>query len=72
MLAFISGKSSLLNALLDEASVLPTSGSRGCTAAVVELAFNSDLMEEANQGNSVSVYKGVVEFIRLEGEHGPN
>jgi hypothetical protein len=38
------GKSSLLNALLDEAAVLPTSGSRGCTAAVVELTYNRDLL----------------------------
>jgi len=28
--------------------VLPTSGSRGCTAAVVELVFHSDLLKGAN------------------------
>lgn len=44
---FNSGKSSLLNGLLDEAAVLPTSGSRGCTAAVVELVFHSELLEKA-------------------------
>jgi energy-coupling factor transporter ATP-binding protein EcfA2 len=38
------GKSSLLNALLGEASILPTSGSRGCTAAVVQLMYNSMLV----------------------------
>merc|ERR1739848_378728 len=37
------GKSSLLNALLNEASILPTSGSRGCTAAVVELKYNDSI-----------------------------
>ena len=37
------GKSSLLNALLGEADILPTSGSRGCTAAPVELRYNAQL-----------------------------
>ena len=59
------GKSSLLNALLDEASILPTSGSRGCTAAVVELRYNEDLRHGGPKQN-VQVYKGVVEFIRKE------
>jgi hypothetical protein len=67
------GKSSLLNALLDEAAVLPTSGSRGCTAAVVELRFNSDLTkkEQPKQATAtatvetVPVYKGEVEFMTL-------
>ncbi|XP_052231094.1 nuclear GTPase SLIP-GC-like [Dreissena polymorpha] len=36
-----AGKSSLLNALLD-CSVLPTSGIRACTAAVVEVVQNTD------------------------------
>ena len=58
------GKSSLLNALLDEASVLPTSGSRGCTAAVVELRYNKDLVNPKEE--SVAVYKGEVEFITLQ------
>ena len=63
-----SGKSSLLNGLLDEAAVLPTSGSRGCTATVVELLFNTDLTKEA-QGDgegTVPVYTGEVEFMTLE------
>jgi hypothetical protein len=72
------GKSSLLNALLDEAAVLPTSGSRGCTAAVVELTYNRDLIEDTtlaksktssianNAGKKIPVYKGKVEFIKLE------
>lgn len=35
-----AGKSSLLNALLDHADVLPTSGMRACTAVVVQVADN--------------------------------
>ena len=70
-----SGKSSLLNSLLEEAAVLPTSGSRGCTAAVVELVYNDLSNEEdtatpentADAGRStVPVYRGEVEFITLE------
>lgn len=65
------GKSSLLNSLLDEAAVLPTSGSRGCTAAVVELVYNSELLKEpdatvAEKLPVVPAYKGTVEFITLE------
>lgn len=65
------GKSSLLNGLLDEAAVLPTSGSRGCTAAVVELVYNSELLKEpdstvAEKLPVVPVYKGTVEFITLD------
>ena len=66
---FYSGKSSLLNGLLDEAAVLPTFGSRGCTAAVVELVFHSELTVKTHGGQSVPVYKGEIEFIKLEGEH---
>lgn len=54
-----------MNALLDEASVLPTSGSRGCTAAVVELRFNSELLEQGNGDDEKPVYRGIVEFITL-------
>ena len=35
------GKSSLMNALLDHRSVLPTSGIRACTAVVVEVVNNT-------------------------------
>jgi nitrate reductase NapAB chaperone NapD len=59
------GKSSLLNALLDEDSVLPTSGSRGCTATVVELRFNKALQTNMSLSTTVPVYKGEVEFITL-------
>jgi hypothetical protein len=61
----LEGKSSLLNALLDEASVLPTSGSRGCTAAVVELRFNKELLQPVGD-KMPPVYKGEVEFITLQ------
>ena len=57
------GKSSLLNALCDEAAILPTSGSRGCTATVVELRFNKDLL---NPSDKTTVYKGQVEFMSLQ------
>ena len=72
------GKSSLLNALLDEDSVLPTSGSQGCT---VELSFNFALVDpelaakdpdiiNANVGCStnkeVPVYQADVEFMKKE------
>ena len=63
------GKSSLLNALLDESSVLPTSGSRGCTAAVVELAFNGALLEAPEVDEAkvpVPVYYGEVEFMKKD------
>jgi hypothetical protein len=53
---------------LDEAAVLPTSGSRGCTAAVVELVFHWDLLKAdaaSNDDNTIPVYQGEVEFIKL-------
>jgi hypothetical protein len=60
----------LLNALLDEAAVLPTSGSRGCTATVVELVFHSELTKQVDndapqQEKMIPVYQGTVEFITL-------
>jgi len=72
------GKSSLLNALLDEAAVLPTSGSRGCTAAVVELRFNRELFDITSENNDAEkengsqeeeentvVYMGQIELMSL-------
>ena len=56
----------MLNALQDEAVVLPTSGSRGCTAAVVELRFIIDMVEAKEVKevkDKVSVYCGEVQFI---------
>ena len=65
-----------MNGLLDEAAVLPTSGSRGCTAAVVELVFHSELTikatnndndnEDAADQSTIPVYRGEVELITLE------
>lgn len=54
--------------------MLPTSGSRGCTAAVVELIFNWSLLGKENKdvnhdevnGEKVAVYRGMVEFMALE------
>ena len=43
--------------------MLPTSGSRGCTAAVVELRFNADMEEVKAVKDEVPVYRGEVEFI---------
>ena len=52
--------------MLEEASVLPTSGSRGCTAAVVELVFHSALIKQpTDPDQKVPVYRGEVEFITL-------
>ena len=45
-------------------------GSRGCTAAVVELVYNTSLLQpnqaESNSNSEVSVYRGEVEFMKLE------
>jgi hypothetical protein len=62
------GKSSLLNALLDEGSVLPTSGSRGCTAAAVELRYNDSLkrLQEASPEETCHVYKAEIEFMTID------
>lgn len=46
--------------------MLPTSGSRGCTAAVVELRFNSDLETPPEGATMLPVYKGKIEFMKLE------
>ncbi|XP_055521346.1 uncharacterized protein LOC129715492 [Leucoraja erinacea] len=51
-----SGKSSLLNALLDEEGVLPTSAMRACTAVVVEISHNA----------SSQHYTADVEFFSVE------
>jgi Dynamin family len=71
-----AGKSSLLNALLNESEILPTSGSRGCTAAVVELRFNPFFVNNNPVGDDreeeeeeAAVYRGVIEFISLREWH---
>lgn len=51
-----AGKSCLLNALLDEEAMLPTSAMRACTAVVVEIS-------RAAEG---SLYEAEVEFLSWE------
>ena len=53
-----AGKSTCLNAVLGEESILPTNGLRACTAAIVELRFNDR--------HDVTPYRGEVEFIPRE------
>lgn len=49
-----SGKSSIVNALLEETAIVPTSGMRACTSVVVELRYNHD---------NDFPYKAQVQFI---------
>uniref|UniRef100_A0A8C8RII6 FHA domain-containing protein n=1 Tax=Pelusios castaneus TaxID=367368 RepID=A0A8C8RII6_9SAUR len=51
-----AGKSSLLNALLDEEAVLPTSAMRACTAVVVEIS----------KASGKRLYEADVEFLSKE------
>lgn len=51
-----AGKSSLINALLDEQKLLPTSGFRACTAVVTEISYNTSTDPE-------KAYRAEVEFI---------
>ncbi|EFQ34106.1 tat pathway signal sequence [Colletotrichum graminicola] len=54
-----SGKSSLVNALLDEEKLLPTSGARACTAWITEVSYNySDDESKA--------YRAEIEFVTGE------
>ncbi|OJD36211.1 tat pathway signal sequence protein [Diplodia corticola] len=54
-----AGKSSVINALLDEERLLPTNCMRACTAVVTELSYNeSDDAEDR--------YRAAVEFIKPE------
>ncbi|KAK1676846.1 Dynamin family-domain-containing protein [Colletotrichum godetiae] len=53
------GKSSTINALLDEESLLPTNCMRACTAVATEVSYNHDEDEE-------SPYRAEVEFISRE------
>ena len=54
-----TGKSSIINAVLDEARVLPTNGLRSCTAVVTEIAWNpSDSADEK--------YMAEIEFVQPE------
>lgn len=72
------GKSPLLKAILNEDNLLPTSSSRGCTAAVVELKLYSDLLEPQQKclpgtttttkvnDKPANLYRGDVHFISLQ------
>ena len=51
-----AGKSTLLNALLDETTVLPTNGMRACTAALIELRHEDTPAHEP-------LYRGEVDFL---------
>lgn len=54
-----AGKSSIINAVLDEESLVPTSGMRACTAAITEISWNND-------EDPAKLYKAEVEFIKAE------
>lgn len=54
-----AGKSSIINAVLDEECLVPTSSMRACTAAITEISWNSD-EDPAKQ------YRAEVEFIKAE------
>ncbi|OIW33908.1 hypothetical protein CONLIGDRAFT_640982 [Coniochaeta ligniaria NRRL 30616] len=54
-----AGKSSLINALLDEESLIPTNCMRACTAVPTEILFNHD-------ENARHCYRGEAEFITEE------
>lgn len=51
-----AGKSSLINAVLDEEKLLPTNGMRACTAVITEVSWNE--IEDPEQA-----YRAEVEFV---------
>lgn len=57
-----TGKSSMLNALLGEAVILPTNCMRACTASCVELLSHDHLPH----GSSSAAYQARVEFLTLD------
>jgi hypothetical protein len=54
-----SGKSSVINALLDEEMLVPTNCMRACTAVITELSYNSS-------DNPSELYRAEIEFISSE------
>lgn len=54
-----AGKSSMINAVLDQEDLVPTSNMRACTAVITEIAYN-----ESN--NAEHAYRGEVHFITKE------
>ncbi|KAH7049218.1 Dynamin family-domain-containing protein [Macrophomina phaseolina] len=57
-----AGKSSVINALLDEERLVPTNCMRACTAVVTELSYNDSEDEQSR-------YQADVEFIKQEDWH---
>ncbi|KAE8844038.1 hypothetical protein HRS9122_05141 [Pyrenophora teres f. teres] len=53
-----SGKSSVINAMLDEERLVPTNCMRACTAVVTEISFNEDI-------DPSSKYRAEIEFVSL-------
>jgi ABC-type glutathione transport system ATPase component len=54
-----AGKSSVINAMLDEERLVPTNCMRACTAVVTEMSWNSSDDENAK-------YRAEIEFIQAE------
>ncbi|KAF3022460.1 hypothetical protein E8E14_009658 [Neopestalotiopsis sp. 37M] len=54
-----SGKSSIVNALLDEEMIVPTNCMRACTSVITEISYNSS--DDPNE-----LYRAEVEFISPE------
>ncbi len=54
-----AGKSSTINAVLDEGRIVPTSGCRACTAVITEISYND--AADPNQ-----LYRAEIEFVSLD------
>lgn len=54
-----SGKSSIINAVVDEERIIPTNCVRACTAVVTELSYN-------NSDDPAQAYRAEIEFITKE------
>jgi hypothetical protein len=54
-----AGKSSVINAVLDEERLVPTNCMRACTAVVTEISYNDSIDEDGR-------YRAEVEFVRSE------
>lgn len=57
-----AGKSSVINALLDEERLLPTSCLRACTASATEVSYN-------DSDDPAQLYRAEIEFITFEDWH---
>ena len=62
-----AGKSSLLNAVVGEAKLLPTNGMRACTAAIIELSFAPPppdaSADDAAAGMEAPLYRAEVQLL---------